>query len=90
MFFNKNNAFKQNTSLFCFFMFFRANVFQVKLDNISFLFKFNLRSQIIRPSNSFGSIYNIKKERKSKYMKHRKQIHRGFLQNRFDDTSTLK
>ena len=44
MFFNKNNAYKQNTSLFCFFMFFRANVFQLKLDNISFLFKFNLRS----------------------------------------------
>ena len=44
MFFNKNDTFKQNTSLFCFFMFFRANVFQVKLDNISFLFKFNLTS----------------------------------------------
>ena len=43
MFFN-NNAFKRNTSLFCFFMFFRANVFQVELDNISFLFKFNLTS----------------------------------------------
>ena len=38
MFPNKNNAFKQNTSLFCFFMFFRINVFQVILDNISFLF----------------------------------------------------
>ena len=25
-------------------LFFRANVFQVKLDNISFLFKFNLTS----------------------------------------------
>ena len=42
MFFNKNNAFKRKTSLFCFFIFFRANVFHVKLDNISFLFKFNL------------------------------------------------
>ena len=26
------------------FLFFRANVFQVKLDNILFLFKFNLTS----------------------------------------------
>ena len=38
MFFNKNNAFKRNTSLFYFFIVFRANVSQVKLDNISFLF----------------------------------------------------
>ena len=30
-------------AFFCFFMCFRANVFQVKLDNISFLFKFNQR-----------------------------------------------
>ena len=44
MFFNKNNAFKRNTSLFSFFMFFRANVFQIKIDNISFPFKFNLTS----------------------------------------------
>ena len=44
MFFNKNKAFKRNTSLFCFFMFFSANIFQVKLDNISFPFKFNLMS----------------------------------------------
>ena len=44
MFFNKNNAFKQNASLFCFFKFFRANVFQVKLDSILFLLKFNLTS----------------------------------------------
>ena len=28
-------------AFFCFFMFFRASVFQVKLDTISFLFKFN-------------------------------------------------
>ena len=42
MFFNKNNAFKRNTSLFGLFMFFHANVFQVKLDNISYLLKFNL------------------------------------------------
>ena len=44
MFFNKNNAFKRNTSLFV-SMFFRANVFQIKLDNISFLLKFNLTSR---------------------------------------------
>ena len=36
--FKQNDAFKRNTSLFCFFMFLRANVFQVKLDNISFIF----------------------------------------------------
>ena len=29
---------------FSFFLFFRTNVFQVKLGNISFLFKFNLTS----------------------------------------------
>ena len=40
--FNKNSAFKRNTSPFCFFMFFRVNVFQAKLDNISFLFEFYL------------------------------------------------
>ena len=28
-----------------FFFFFRANISQVKLDNISFLFKFNLTSR---------------------------------------------
>ena len=46
MFFNKNKPLIQakNTSLFCFFMCFCANVFQVKLDNISYLFKFNLTS----------------------------------------------
>ena len=43
--FNKNNAFKINiTSLFCFFMLFRANIFQVEIDNISFVFKFDLTS----------------------------------------------
>ena len=45
LFYNKNDAFKRNASLFCLFMFFRANVFltQTKsLDNISFTFKFNL------------------------------------------------
>ena len=30
--------------MFSFFIFFRANVFQDKLDNISFLFKFHLTS----------------------------------------------
>ena len=80
----------RNTSLFWFFMFLRTYVFQVKLDNISFLFKFNLRSQIIRRSNSFGSIYKIQKEKKNKYMKHGKQSLRGFLENRFYDTLTLE
>ena len=88
--FNKSKAFKRNTSLFCFVTFFRANVFQVKLDKISFLFKFKLASQIIRQSNSFGSIYKTQKETKIKYMKHQKQPRRGFLQNRFYDTLTLK
>ena len=31
-------------AFFVFFMFFRASIFQVKLDNILFLFKFNLTS----------------------------------------------
>ena len=44
MFFNKNNGFKRNTNLFYFFMFFRANISQVRRDNISFLFKFNMTS----------------------------------------------
>ena len=43
MFFNKNNAFKRNTSLLCFFMFFRTNDFHVKLDNISFLWTLTWR-----------------------------------------------
>ena len=43
-FFNKNNAFKRNISRFCFFLFFEANIFQVKLENMSFLLKFNLTS----------------------------------------------
>ena len=34
MFFNKNDGFKRNKSHFCFFMFFPANVFQVKLENL--------------------------------------------------------
>ena len=38
MFFTKYNASKCNTSLLCFFMFFRANISQVKLDKVSFLF----------------------------------------------------
>ena len=38
LFFNKSNAFKRNASLFYFYVFFRANVSEVKLYNISFLF----------------------------------------------------
>ena len=38
MFFTEHNASKRNTSLLCFFMFFRANISQVKLDKVSFLF----------------------------------------------------
>ena len=59
MLFNKNNAFKRNTSLFCFSMICRATFSQVKLDNIWFLFKFNLTPHIIRRPNSVGSIYKI-------------------------------
>ena len=44
MFFSKYNASRRNTSLLCFFMFFRANISQVKLDKVSFLF--NMTSQI--------------------------------------------
>ena len=47
MFLNEIQAF------FCFFMFFRTNVFQVKLDI----------TLIIIRSNSFGTIYNIQKEK---------------------------
>ena len=68
--------------MFSFFILFRANVFQVKLEQDVTI--------IIRGSNSFGSVYNIQKEMKSKYMKHRKQPLRGFLRIRFYDTLTLK
>ena len=44
MFFTKYNASRRNTSFLCFFMFFRANISQVKLDKVSFLF--NMTSQI--------------------------------------------
>ena len=64
--FNKYNASKRNTSLFCFFMIFRANISQVKLDKHDV-------TLIITQSNSFGCIYKILKETKSKYMKHQKQ-----------------
>ena len=37
MFFTKYNASKCNTSLLCSFMFFRANISQIKLDKVSFL-----------------------------------------------------
>ena len=38
MFFTTYNVSVRNTSLLCFFMFFRANISQVKLDKVSFLF----------------------------------------------------
>ena len=38
MFFTKYNASKRNTSLLRFFTFFRANISQVKLDKVSFLY----------------------------------------------------
>ena len=63
---NKSKAFKRNTSLFCFVVFFRANVFQVKLDNISFLFKFKLTSHYLSDDQIPSAIYNIQKEKKSK------------------------
>ena len=62
MFFTKYNASKRNTSFLCFFMFFRANISQVKLDKVSFLF--NRVTLIIRRSSSFSSIYKILKETK--------------------------
>ena len=71
-------------------LFFRANVFQVKLDNISFLFKFNRRHTNYQTIKFLRPVYNIQKETKSKYTKHRKQPLRGFLRNRFYDTLTLK
>ena len=65
MFFNKNNAFKRNKSLFCFFMFFRANGFQVKLNKSSFLFKFNLTSHQLSDDQIPSALLTIlKKKRK--------------------------
>ena len=57
-------------------MFFRVKVFQVKLDNISFLF--NTNYQTIK----FLRLYlqNSKWNEKYIYMKHRKQPLKGFLQ----------
>ena len=91
-FFNKNNAFKRNTSLFCFFMFFRTNVFQVKLDNISFLFKFNRRHTNYETIKFLRLCLqnSNRNEKVNTYVKHLKQPHRGFLQSRFYDTLTLK
>ena len=56
-------------AIFVSLCFFRANVFQVNLDNISFLFKCNDVTLIIRRSNSLGSIYKIQKETKKKIHK---------------------
>ena len=91
LFINKNNAFKRNTSHLCFFMFFRANDFQEKLGNNSFIFKFNLTSHQLS-DDQFPSVLFTKFEKKpkSKYTKHRKQLLRGFLQNKFYDTLTLE
>ena len=88
MFFSKYIVSKCNKSLWCFFMFFRANISQVKLDKVSLLF--NMTSLVIRRSNSFSPISKILKETNSKYTKHWKQPPRGFLQNSFYDTLTLK
>ena len=41
MFFTKYNASKRNTSLLCFFVIFRANISQVNVDKVSFLFNTN-------------------------------------------------
>ena len=62
MFFNKYNAFKQNTSLFCFFMFFRANAFQIKLNNISFPFKFNMTSHYLSDDQIPSALFTIFKK----------------------------
>ena len=40
--FTKYNASKRNTKLLCFFMFFRANISQVKLNKVLFLFNMTL------------------------------------------------
>ena len=68
-------------------MFFRTNISQVKLDNISFLLTWR---QTNHQTIKFFQLYlKNSKGNKSKYMKHRKHALRGFLQNRFYDTLTL-
>ena len=63
--FNKSKAFKRNTSLFCFVTFFRANVFQVKLDKISFPFKFKLASHKLSDNQIPSALFTkLKKKRK--------------------------
>ena len=65
LFINKNNAFKRNTSHLRFFMFFRANDFQEKLGNNSFIFKFNLTSHQLS-DDQFPSVLFTKFEKKPK------------------------
>ena len=43
--------------------FFRANVFQVKLDNISFLFKFNLTSLQLSDDQIPSAMFTIFKKK---------------------------
>ena len=74
-------------AIFVFFMFFRANVSQVKLDNISFLFKFNRRHTNYQ-TIKFLQLYLQKTFTKN--MKQWRQPLKGFLQNRFYDTLTFK
>ena len=64
MFFTKSNASKRNTSILCFFTFFRANISQVKLDEVSFLF--NMTSHLLSDDQILlaSSIYKILKETK--------------------------
>ena len=68
-------------------MFFRANVSQVKLDNISFLF--NMMLHLSLDDQILSALFTNSKKNESKYMKHRKHPLRDFLQNRFNDTLTL-
>ena len=70
-------------------MLFRGNVSQVKLDNISILFKFNLTSHYLSDIQIPSALFT-KFMTKSEYMKHRKQPLWGFLQNSFYGTLTLK
>ena len=64
MFFTKYNASKRNASLLCFCVIFRANISQVKLDEVSFLF--NMTSHLLSDDRILlaSSIYKILKETK--------------------------
>ena len=66
-----------------FLCFFRANVFQVKLGNTSFLFKFNLTSHLSDDQIPSDLFTKFKKKMKSKYMNHQRQPLTGFLQISF-------